>query len=430
VFPPRNVSIHSLTGAPQREESRLEPTHSLALWLAIALGGVVAGWFLASLLSDDRRPLEEAQALRDRERVEAERAIARIRRQLEEAETREHEHATLFQILPEVVNQMFAAKGRREVLPLALKLVDQTFRPSQAAIFVVRPAERRLVLAVGHDLPASLRPGRELDYGQSRVGYVAASRLAMDDADFRGATALVRRQLEATAIREFRADVVAPIEGDGNLVAVVCVGGIQLRQAHAKRLLKMVADLTGVALVHVQRLKNSQEAADVDGLTGLLNKRALERRITEEVARAERQDANLSLLLLDIDHFKNYNDTSGHPEGDAVLKAVGQILRSSVREDDVAARYGGEEFVVVYPGATKTQALALAENLRVAVESHTFTHGGRQPAGRVTLSGGVATYPEDSRSSRDLVQCADQALYAAKDAGRNRIVAARPNYLT
>jgi hypothetical protein len=195
VFPPRIVTVHSLDFAPQREESRLEPTHSLALWLAIALGGAVAGWFLASLLGNDRRPLEEAQALRDRERVEAERAIARLRRQLEEAETREHEHATLFQILPEVVNQMFAAKGRREVLPLALKLVDQTFRPAQAAIFVVRPAERRLVLAVGHDLPATLRPGRELDYGQSRVGYVAASRLAMDDADFRGATALVRRQL-------------------------------------------------------------------------------------------------------------------------------------------------------------------------------------------------------------------------------------------
>ena len=85
------------------------------------------------------------------------------------------------------------------------------------------------------------------------------------------------------------------------------------------------------------------------------------------------------------------------------MKAVGQILRSSVREDDVAARYGGEEFVVVYPGATKAQALALAENLRQAVESHAFTHGGRQPAGRVTLSGGVATYPEDSRSCRELV---------------------------
>jgi diguanylate cyclase (GGDEF)-like protein len=138
----------------------------------------------------------------------------------------------------------------------------------------------------------------------------------------------------------------------------------------------------------------------------------------------------LSLLLLDIDHFKNYNDTSGHPEGDAVLKAVGQILRGSVREDDVAARYGGEEFVVVYPGASKAQALALAENLRHAVESHPFAHGARQPCGRVTLSGGVATFPDDSRSGADLVQCADQALYAAKDAGRNRIVAARPNYLT
>jgi diguanylate cyclase (GGDEF)-like protein len=394
------------------------------------VGGLVTGWLLSRVPRTHRREVEEAQLLRARERAEAERAMARLRRQLEDAETREHEQQALFQILPDVVGQMFAATGRREMLPLALKLVEQTFRPLQAAIFVARPAERRLVLAVGRGLPPQLEPGRVIEFDQGRIGYVAGNRLAMDDGDFKGATALVRRKVEASAIPELRADAVAPIEVNGGLVGVLCVGGITVRRAHAKRLLKMLADLTGVAYDHVQRMRTTQQAADIDSLTGVFNKRAFQRRLGDEVHRAEARDAPLSLLILDIDYFKNYNDTSGHLEGDAVLKTVGQLLRASIREDDVAARYGGEEFVVLYPGASKAQAVALAQNLRLAVESHAFTHGGKQPGGRVTLSGGVATFPEDSRCSVGLIRCADQALYEAKAAGRNQIVAASPAYLT
>ncbi|HEX6738094.1 MAG TPA: GGDEF domain-containing protein, partial [Vicinamibacteria bacterium] len=138
----------------------------------------------------------------------------------------------------------------------------------------------------------------------------------------------------------------------------------------------------------------------------------------------------LSLLIMDIDHFKNYNDTNGHLEGDQVLKTVGEILRRSIRQDDVAARYGGEEFVIIYNGASKEVALRLAEKLRHAVEAYPFRHGEKQPLGRVTLSGGVANFPDDARSARDLMRSADQALYEAKSSGRNRIVGAGKNYLT
>jgi diguanylate cyclase (GGDEF)-like protein len=362
--------------------------------------------------------------------VEAERAITRLRRELEESEAREHEQQALFHILPDLVRQMFATAGRREVLPLVLKLLDQTFRPQQAAIFMARGNEKKLALGLGSGLPPTLPPGHELDFGQGSIGYVAANRLAMDDADFKAATALVRRQLEATAIKDFKTDVVAPIEAEGKLLGVVSVGGPSLRQAHAKRLLKMLADITGVALIYVSRLRSTQQAADIDGLTGTMNKRAFQRRLGDEVHKAERQNIPLSMLMLDIDHFKNYNDTNGHLEGDEVLKALGQILRESVREDDVTARYGGEEFIVLYPGVPKSQAMALAESLRQTVESHAFAHGAKQPGGRVTLSGGVAAFPEDSRTSVDLIRSADQALYEAKAAGRNRIVGASPNYLT
>ena len=416
----------------ETREERLDTFVYYALLAAAAAGGGVAGWLLAASHSQAsaRREVEDALAQRNRERVEAERAITRLRRELEESEAREHEQQALFHILPDLVGQMFATTGKREVLPLALKLLDQTFRPQQAAIFMTRGDEKKLALGVGAGLPPGLVQGHVLDFSEGSVGYVASTRLAMDDADFKGATALVRRQLEATAIKDFKTDVVAPIEAEGNLLGVLSVGGLSLRQAHAKRLLKMLGDLTGVALVHVSRLRSTQQAANIDGLTGTMNKRAFQHRLGDEVHRAEQQNTPLSMLMVDIDHFKNYNDTNGHLEGDEVLKALGQILRGSVRSDDVTARYGGEEFIVLYPRASKAQALALAESLRQTVESHAFAHGARQPGGRVTLSGGVATFPEDSRNSVDLIRSADQALYEAKAAGRNRIVGASPNYLT
>jgi diguanylate cyclase (GGDEF)-like protein len=398
----------------------------------VGLVALWCGWQLAlsyaSARVDER--VEDLSRRLERERLEGERALARIRKQLEDVEQKEHENASLFQMLPDLVAQMFAAKGRRELPPLALKLVEHAFRPAQAAFFVTRPAERQLVLAVGRGLPASFKPGATFAFGQGRIGYVAGNRLAMDEGDFQAVTALARRQLETTEIRDLKADVVAPIQGGGALLGVLCIGRPSLRQSHAKRLLKMLADLTGMAMVYVHRLRSTQEAASVDSLTGALNKRALLRHLSEEILKAEHDHVPLSLLILDIDHFKNYNDTNGHLEGDAVLKAIGQILQGSIREDDVAARYGGEEFIVLYPGASKGQALVLAEHLRESVASYPFTYAAKQPGGRVTISGGVATFPEDAKGSVELIRAADQALYEAKAAGRNRILGTPLAYLT
>jgi len=394
-----------------------------------AIVGAALGLLLAYALGSSSNA--EQQQLRERERGEADRALARLRRELEESEQRGRDQADLLQLLPDLVRQMFAVTGRRGVGPHALKLVDQLFHPSQSAIFVARPAQRRLALATGHGLPTSLAPGFEVEYGQGRLGHVAENRAAMDDGDFKNATAIVRRQIEATNVRDLRADVVAPIEEyDGALLGVICLGGARSRQGQEKRLLKMVAELTAVAITHVTRLRATEQAANVDGLTGVFNKRFFSERLGDELHKAEREQQPLSLLILDIDHFKHYNDTNGHLEGDEILKKLGQILKGSIREDDVASRYGGEEFVVLYPGVQKAEALRLAEGLRRAVESAAFPNRASQPLGTLTISGGVSAFPDDSRNAVDLIRCADQALYEAKAAGRNRIKAANPNYLT
>jgi diguanylate cyclase (GGDEF)-like protein len=154
--------------------------------------------------------------------------------------------------------------------------------------------------------------------------------------------------------------------------------------------------------------------AITDGLTGLKNHRACQERLAEEVGRAARNGTPLSLVLLDVDHFKQLNDTHGHPEGDAVLKAVARILQGCTRDTDIVARYGGEEFVLILP-QTDRAAAAAAERTRSAVEDHPW------PVRPVTASFGVAVLRLRAESGTDLIARADAAMYQSKREGRNRV---------
>jgi diguanylate cyclase (GGDEF)-like protein len=281
-----------------------------------------------------------------------------------------------------------------------------------------------VALAAGLRLPQHLAPGFEIELGRGRIGHVARHAVAMDDGDFRALPLGMRREVDGSAIQGLRPDVVVPIEQDGDVVGLLSVGGVRARHGQEKRLLMMVADLTAVAMAHVARLRAVDDLAHLDGLTGVWNERRFQDRLDAEVRKAEAERRPLSLLILDVDHFRAYNEANGHLEGDDVLRKLGHLLKTSVREDDVVARHGGADFVVLYPGASKTLALRLANTLRHAVESFPFPHRSGQPQGRLTVSGGVATYPEDAGTGGDLVRCADQARCDAKASGRNRVVAA------
>lgn len=155
--------------------------------------------------------------------------------------------------------------------------------------------------------------------------------------------------------------------------------------------------------------------ATQDGLTGLKNYRAFQERLTQECCRAKRHRTPLALLLMDVDHFKTYNDTYGHPAGDVVLKQVAQLLQAQARATDFVARYGGEEFAVILPQTDCPGAYRLAERMRRAIEQAPWL---QRP---ITLSGGLATFPDPPISEAQFVEMADKALYQAKAAGRNRI---------
>jgi diguanylate cyclase (GGDEF)-like protein len=157
-----------------------------------------------------------------------------------------------------------------------------------------------------------------------------------------------------------------------------------------------------------------------DGLTGLHNYRYFKKRLSAEVVRAQRYKHPISLILLDVDHFKNYNDTLGHPAGDRALKKIAQLILSSIRKSDIAVRYGGEEFCIILPEVEKEGAFAFAERLRRLIEGYEFPGGDSQPGGRLTASLGVSSFPQDTIVMQDLIDKTDAALYRAKHLGRNK----------
>jgi diguanylate cyclase (GGDEF)-like protein len=159
--------------------------------------------------------------------------------------------------------------------------------------------------------------------------------------------------------------------------------------------------------------------AITDGLTKLYIHRYFQQRLDEEMKRALRYGSEVSLILTDIDHFKNFNDTYGHQQGDRVLKEVSRIMRDSMREVDIVCRYGGEEFTVICPEKSCDEIIIPAERLRKNVEdAQFFINGKRVP---ITMSMGISTFPVDAEEKKMLIERADQALYYAKEHGRNRI---------
>ena len=167
-----------------------------------------------------------------------------------------------------------------------------------------------------------------------------------------------------------------------------------------------------------------------DPLTGVFNRRYLDRRLNEEVATARRYGSPLSVLLLDLDNFKQINDEHGHQIGDQVLIAAGGIVASELRASDVLARYGGEEFLVIAPHTALLKAAELAERLRKRVEDHDFrlqNESGKVVKLRLTISIGVASFGDGIDNVDRLVHAADENLYRAKREGRNRVVAAIPS---
>jgi diguanylate cyclase (GGDEF)-like protein len=208
--------------------------------------------------------------------------------------------------------------------------------------------------------------------------------------------------------------------------AQVGADGFFTKPLDANELLPKIKSLVNQKL-NYEFLKRSYEIAvfqaSTDPMTGLYNQRELWLILDRELARARRYNHFCSLAMVDIDNFKDYNDRHGHLQGDEVLKLAAEIFRKQIRNSDIAARYGGEEFVVVMPETSKELALLVGEKLCRVYAEYPFPLQDSQPGGRLTISIGIATFPQDAVGARELIDIADKALYLAKREGKNRVKA-------
>ena len=190
-----------------------------------------------------------------------------------------------------------------------------------------------------------------------------------------------------------------------------------------QHVIRSLAEQFSLALANLRLQQTLRSQSIRDPLTGLFNRRYMEASLERELLRARRGGAPLSVIMLDVDHFKRFNDTHGHGAGDAVIQEVARALKSRARGEDIACRYGGEEFMLILPGAPLAVARERAEQVGAAVRHLRVEHHG-QPLASVTVSLGVAAFPEHCADDKELVRVADAALYRAKRAGRDRTVVA------
>ncbi len=321
--------------------------------------------------------------------------------------------------LPDLISRL---NEEKTLAGIGRQLVDFAARAlgaSEVSLFLVDAGELVLRETRGVSLPTI-----RIRIGEGRIGAVAEFRRVMSGEDFQNLDPKTRAAL-AHAPARLDTLLAAPLLTHGRAIGVLNVGGtVTVAPALRKEILLVLSRLGATALENQLNFERLEREATTDGLTRLSNVRNFKEKFRQEISRAARFGRPVSVFLCDIDHFKNYNDQNGHPAGDECLRITAEVLRSSTRITDLPARYGGEEFIVLLPETDRTGALLFAEKIRAAIAATDFPFKEKQPLGFVSISGGVASFPEDGKDLDSLVAAADQALYRCKHGGRNRVAAA------
>ena len=194
-------------------------------------------------------------------------------------------------------------------------------------------------------------------------------------------------------------------------------------------LMALLATQATFAIEKNKLLYKAEQLAVTDELTQLYNHRYFVNALNKDINRSIRLKHPLSFLMMDIDHFKCYNDKNGHQDGNIVLQTVAKLMLEGTRNVDTLARYGGEEFSLILPGAECQKGMDIAERIRKSIENYAFPHGDSQPGEKLTISIGLACYPQDAKTGADLIEKADCALYRAKKEGRNKVIVFEPDML-
>ncbi len=341
--------------------------------------------------------------------------ITNWRSNLEEiAANRVRELTALFEVVDTISKSLELGK----VLPDVLDRVLGNMGAGKGAIVLLDQDDKTLLLKGFRGLSEESLC-QVVEKGQGCVGDVilknSSIKVSGDEDEGSGAVP----GLESENVRSA---LVVPVTVRGEVLGVLAVYSEEKDRFtdEDEALLETIGNQVGVAVENARLYEKTLELAQVDGLTGLANRRYLMERLKQERDRAERYHTSLSVIILDLDKFKSFNDTYGHLQGDELLKAFSSMLNRQIRSADIAGRYGGEEFCVVLPNTSVKGALVIAERIRKAMEDIKIPVGeGRLPAGR-TASIGVAEFVGEE-SVEKMLNAADTALYRAKQDGRNRV---------
>jgi diguanylate cyclase (GGDEF)-like protein len=320
-------------------------------------------------------------------------------------------------ILFDTINDLTSTLSIREVIERLLERVLVHLDSEIASILLLGP-DARLRIRHARGLPSEIVEGTCLGLGEGISGYVAQAGSAVLIQDIEQDPRFRRRNHERYYTRSA---ISVPLRIHGTLMGVVNVNNKRNRQVYARddlRLVEAIAGHAAVALFNARRFEETLERAQHDALTGLANHGYFWSTLDREVERARRYHRRLSVAMIDVDHFKQFNDRHGHVAGDEALAGIAGVIRDWSRVHDFPSRYGGEEFAMILPETEIGGCVAVAEKFRSAVAASGFAGA---DAGALTISVGVAAFPEDGEDANGLVEVADARLYRAKAAGRDRV---------
>ena len=384
-----------------------------AMICAVALGlGVLAGSaYRASGLRKTGEALEELRVKN--------RDLSRWLQEYKEIHARDSEIATL---IPSMVRRL-AERHPIDALPrVAVRLTRELFKTAQVALAVAKK-DGSLLVTEGVGIPPAWKGTLILSPRDGMIGDAMREKILVlreEHVARRGRPGL--SDLERAGMVP---DAVIPIVVEESVVAILAVAGSAGRMDRDRPYASMLADLVANAFQISLAIEALEQRAMTDPLTGLYNRAYLADRFLVELRRARNYGFPMSVALFDIDRFKRINDRYGHPAGDAVLRKLASFLREQTRSTDAVVRYGGEEFAVLMATADSDVAFEQADRIRAELEKTPFVVPGQAEPIRVTISGGVATYPQDGQTFTDLIAVADAGLYHAKENGRNQVSASR-----
>ena len=323
-----------------------------------------------------------------------------------------------YSILKDVVEELSVALSADDINNLIIEKAYETIKKGgRVLLFLVDTEKQELMLTASKNTSrVKAKKGDLFDHWVLRH----RKPLIIEDAaaDFRFPADEVEKEKGV-----FRSLITVPLVNEDKVVGILRMDNPKelIYTQDDLRLLDILADLGVVAIQNAILYSQTQELAIHDGLTGLFVRRYFMERFSEEVKRAARSKGTFSLMMIDIDNFKDYNDKYGHTAGDLVLKHLSQAINSKIKEGDMLARYGGEELVLFLVGVNKESAAGYAESIRKMAENNPIML--RRKESRVTVSIGVSNYPKDSILKDELIKIADNRLYKAKNSGRNRVCA-------